>query len=1092
MDGRIPRRRALVRAAALVLALATALLTATATAAQATHSPLRVGELTVGDLSDPLGVEAARPKLAWRLTASRLDRGQRQTAYQVRVASSPERLARGHADVWDSGKVRSARTHGVAYDGPALGSRDRRHWQVRVWDARGRASGWSKPASWEMGLLSPADWQASWIGNGTWDAYTGDLEPVTLELPRQTARYVRLDVTRLGLPIKEGWPDPVSRLQLAEIEVADSAAPDDNLARGAAVTATDVYHAPGAWEPRFVTDGKRDSNAAPHGFTSLHHFEQDLDGSIWIQLDLGTAREFDRIRLYPRTDHKTADGRVPNFPADFTVQVGDAPDGPFTTAATYDDLSEPSVAQQPEALPLFAKQFAVQRRRVERARLYVTGLGLYEATINGKAISDAVLEPGNTDFREHVVYAAEDVTRLLRAGDNAIGLRVGTGIYDTSTYDGRYAKFRDRIGPPKALAQLEITYADGTRETVATDPSWKTTLGPTTHSNWYGGEDYDARREPAGWDTAAADLSVWETATTADPPAQDGEPARLVTRAGPAVEPVDVIVPKAITEPRPGVYVFDLGVNIAGWQRLQVSGPAGTRITMRPSELLHADGTVDQGQTGSPIYDNYTLSGEGIEVWRPHFVYHGFRYLQVEGLPQAPTVETVQGIVLRAANRSAGHFDSSNQLIDDIHRIIDRAVQGNMYHVLTDCPHREKLGWLEETHLVFDTVARNYEVGAYGRDLVAAMADAQLENGLVPDIAPEYTVFSGGFRDDPNWGSAIVLVPWNLYRTYGDADVLATYYSNMVRYVDYLGTRATGNLLDYGLGDWGTINDTTPAGVTATYGYYKAADGLAKIAAVLGKPGDAERYAQLARAIGQAFHARYHDAANHTYANGTQAADALALDMGETVPAAERQAVVDHLVDKVESNGNHLNIGEIGLGAIFRVLSDAGRDDVIYRIANQTTQPSYGAMLARGATSLTEFWDGSGSHNHFMLGAIDVWFTSGLVGIKQAPDSVAYEQLVIDPAVVGDLQAAEGSYETPQGTVRSAWRRDRRGYRLDVSVPVGATATVHVRARSANAVVEGLLPVPVRWARGVEVVGYADGEAILRVGAGDYRFRALV
>jgi alpha-L-rhamnosidase len=350
---------------------------------------------------------------------------------------------------------------------------------------------------------------------------------------------------------------------------------------------------------------------------------------------------------------------------------------------------------------------------------------------------------------------------------------------------------------------------------------------------------------------------------------------------------------------------------------------------------------------------------------------------------------------------------------------------------------------MEEDHLVFDTVTRNYDIAAYGHDVVQAMADAQRDNGLVPDIAPEYTVFGGGFRDDPNWGSAMVLVPLSLYRAYGDLNLLTTFYPNMQRYVDYLGTKATGNLLDYGLGDWATINATTPTGVTATYGYYRAVDGLRQIAAVLGRSADETRYAQLAGAIGTAFHAKYFDAANHTYATGSQCSDALALDMG-VVPDSERQAVLDHLVTNLHGNGYHLNLGEIGLPSLFDVLSTAGRSDVIYQIATQTSEPSYGAMLARGATSLTEFWDGTGSQNHFMLGAIDKWFTSGLAGIGQSDDSAGFEKLVIAPAIVGDLTHVLGRYETPNGTVRSEWRRSGRNVSLEVSVPVGSTATVRL------------------------------------------------
>ena len=1011
---------------------------------------LSVGGLRVGARRDPVGIAQERPQLSWQLRAA--GAGHRQTAYQIRVASSPARLRSGRADLWDSGRVTSGANTYVAYAGRKLGSRQQAFWTVRVWDEHRRASRWSAVSSFEIGLLSSEDWTAQWVGNPDWDAVSAPIGPAIISIPAQQARYVRLAVTKLGLPLKEGWPDKVSRLQLAEIQVFDSAAPDIDLALHGAVSCTDVYSAPGAWEPEYLTDGKTSGDTAPIGFTSLEHHGQDVSADpILITIDLGSVHSFDTLALWPRTDIRTDDGKTPNFPVDFTVQTAAAADGPFAVAATITDETAPEPAPLPDALPVFVKQFEVAQG-VRSARLYITGLGVYSASINGRQTSNAVLEPGNTTYTRHLDYATVDVTDLLRRGENAIGVSVGTGIYDTLTYSSRYAKFNARIGPPKLLAQLEITYSDGSAHTIATDSSWRTTAGPTTFSNWYGGEDYDARRLPRGWDRPGADLSGWRTVSASSAPSGD---AVLTARSGPPVEAVGQLATQELTQPKPGVYVFDLGTNVAGWQVLTVRGPAGTKITMRPAELLHADGTIDYASTGNPIYDNYTLSGRGIETWHPEFIYHGFRYIQVEGLPSAPTKDTISATILRAANTSAGSFECSDQLINDIHRIIDRATQSNMFSVLTDCPTREKLGWMEQDHLVFDAVARNYDIAAYGHDLAQAMADAQLADGLVPDIAPEYTVFGGGFRDDPNWGNAMVLVPWSLYRTYGDRELLSSYYPNMQRYVDYLSSKATGNLLDYGLGDWATINASTPTGVTATFGYFKAVDGLRQIADVLGKAADATRYAQLAGAIGTAFHAKYFDAANHTYATGSQCSDSLALDMPGVVPDVERPQVLDHLVANLTANGYHLNIGEIGLASLFDVLSAAGRSDVIYQVATQTTAPSYGAMLARGATSLTELWDGQGSQNHFMLGAIDKWFTAGLAGIGQAEDSAGFAKLLIAPAIVGDLTRVAGRYETPNGTVRSEWRRSGDAVSLEVSVPIGSSATVRLPGQPDHTVPSG-------------------------------------
>jgi alpha-L-rhamnosidase len=1006
--------------------------------------------LSADGLGSPLGIGDVRPTLSWHLTSARS--GAVQTAYEIRATG--ERLR------WDSGRVASAAT-AVAYGGSTPGSRDRVSWQVRLWDGHGHPSGWSAPAHWEMGLLKPSDWTASWIGDPDW----ADRQPapVTVTMPAQAARYVRLDVTRLGLPLKEGWPDKVSRLQLAEIAVADSARPDTNLALHAPVTASDVYTAPGSWEPRFVTDGLLTTDQAPYGYTSLEHQEQDLTDPVQITLDLGKVQHFDRVLLYPRTDTLTDDGRTPNFPEDFTVKADDS-----VVATVKGQEAPPPLHGRPAALPVLAKDFQVHGR-VRSARLYATGRGVIDPALNGHAVGDAVLEPPNTDYRTRIVYSTYDVTRLLRRGGNTLSVGLGGGMADVPGTPGRYEKLTRSDGTPAFTGQLEITYADGHHATVASDTTWRSALGPTTFSNWYGGEDYDARRTPQDW----------RDAVRVDPPA-----ATLTARDAPPIKIVDTLRAKKITEPRTGVYVVDLGVNFAGWEQLRLSGPAGTKVTMRPGELLDAGGTVGQSTTGSPIWDTYTLSGKGTETWHPRFAYHGFRYLQLEGLPSAPASGTVTGLVLRTANAPAGTFTSSDPLINDIHTIIDRAIQSNMYSVLTDCPHREKLGWLEEDNLVFGSVARDYDVAAYYRELVRNMAEAQTADGLVPDIAPEYTVFSGGFRDDPNWGGSLVLAPWQLYATYGDTATLRTYYPNMQRYVDYLSSKAAGDLLDYGLGDWITFDNSTPVGVTASFGYYRVASAMSGIARVLGKADDAGRYAALAARIGAAFNDKYLEEDKGTYASGSQASDALALDMG-IVPAAKRQAVLDHLAASIKANGYHLTVGEIALPSVFRVLSGAGLDDLIYTVATQTGNPSYGYQVTHGATSLTENWDGptsGNSQNHFMLGAIDEWFGSGLAGIRQAEGSVAFEHLLIRPAVVGDLTRASGSYDTPRGRVTSAWSRSGGTLRLDVTVPPGAPARVEVPLLGGTARPQATPGA--RW------IGVQNGHGVFEVGSGHWTFTA--
>jgi alpha-L-rhamnosidase len=1045
-----------------------------------------VEHLQADDLTDPIGVDDATPQLSWQLSTGR---DVVQSAYEIRAARSEDAL--GSPDLWDSGKVSSAESSGVNYAGTTLRSRQRVWWQVRVWDGNGAASPWSRPAFWEMALLSPSDWSANWISNQDWLA--DRVHPAIQDLPSaRDARYVRINITDINdTTVKPEDAVNDYRVELAELGIVDKAAPGSDLALGGQVSTSDSVDVPGEWGRQYLTDGLLTTDSAPFGYRSEGRPQatswDNLNDPVTITIDLGQVRHFDRLLLYPRSDVVSPFGQTPNFPKNFTISVSS--DGAAFTQLlkVSKTLPPPSTMHTaPPALPVFAKQFQVDTQ-VRSARLYVTGVGIYAATIDGNPVSQAVLEPPNADYRQQVVYSTYDVTHLLRPGANAIGTQLGNGTYDvynTPDHPQRYQKLATDIGPPKMLAQLEITYADGRTQIVATDASWRTTLGNTTFSNWYGGEDYDVRRLPSGWDMPAADLGGWQAATPTTPPAPT---TQLLAHDDPPITPVDVLHPVAITHPKDGVYVLDFGTNIAGWEQLTLDGPAGTQVTVLPTEKLTPDGVADQrtfnqlGESSGPVWDTITLDGNGPLTWHPQFVYHGFRYLELRGLASAPTADQASAIVLRTANASAGSFASSDGLLNGIHRIIDRAIQANMYSILTDCPTREKLGWLEQANLVYGSVARNYDIAAYYRMFVRDMAQAQTSQGLIQNIAPDYHRYGNG---DANWGGTFVLGPWLQYKTYGDVQILRDNYAAMQHYVDFLATRTIGYLLQGGdFGDWITSDSRTPKELIQTYAYHRIVSAMSKIAAVLGRGADAQGYATLAGHIGDAVNAKYLDEAHATYSTGTQADDAFALDMG-IVPANDKQAVLDHLIASIRAQGNHLTVGEIGLPAVLNALTAAGRDDVIYDLATQTTAPSWGYQVVNGATSLGEAWNGPttlSSQNHFMLGAIDEWFTTHLGGIDQATDSVAYHDLQIKPSVLGTLDHVAASYRSPYGLISTDWTRSGASLQLTVAVPGNSTATVYVPLAATGAT-SATAP------HGATFVGNADGHAMYRVGSGTWSF----
>jgi alpha-L-rhamnosidase len=858
----------------------------------------------------------------------------------------------------------------------------------------------------------------------------------------------------------------VSRLQLAEIEAY---AGGELVSRGATVSANEVYQAPGAWEPRFAADGKLTSVGAPHGYTSLHRFDSALDPSLWLELDLGEIRDVDEIRLYPRTDTLTPDGQVANFPRDFTMRARASAADPWTAVHTVVDQAPPEQPAKPGAMPLLARDFKA-RGAIESARLYAVGLGVYEARLNGRKVGDAVLEPANTDFRDRVQYTTYDVTDLLRAGPNTLGFLLGNGIYNVPATPGRYQKLAESMGPPKLLAQLEVTYADGSRQVVGTDESWRTAPGPITFSGWYGGEDHDAALQPAGWDRPGADRVAW----TAVEPVGGDEPA-LSAQEAPPVRVQETLRATRRTEVAPGTWRYDLPRNVAGWPQITVSGAANKTVRMTTGEQLAGE-RVSQAAIGGPVHFDYTPASDARTTWHPRFSYHGFQYIEVTGVDEPPAVDDVAGVVLRADNERGGSLETSDPMLNQVHELVVRATESNMYSVLTDCPHREKLGWLEETHLLFDTVSANWDVASYYRQLVRNMRDAQLPTGMVPDIAPEYTVFSGGFRDDPNWGGAIIKAPQKMFENYGDVDAMHENYPAMQRYFDYLTSKADGHILDYGLGDWGAFDTSTPVAIPATTGYYEFAVALSEIAMAVGEDGDAATYRQAAERIRAAFNERFFDADTASYGSGSQASLALPLAAG-MVPDAHRDAVLQTLLADIEDRDMHLTTGEIGLRALLDALGDAGRADVVLAMAKNPTQPSYAHMVNSGATTLWEFWDGAGSRNHFMMGAIDDWMYRYLAGVR--PTAPGFREFTVEPLVPEGLDHVRATWPSPYGAITSEWRRSDGGLVVEVEVPVNTTATVSVpvvgRDRPATP-------------PGAEFRGMDGDRAVFAVGSGAWSF----
>ena len=558
-----------------------------------------------------------------------------------------------------------------------------------------------------------------------------------------------------------------------------------------------------------------------------------------------------------------------------------------------------------DVLPLLRKDFTVGNN-LKRATIYVAGLGQFEASLNGKKIGDHFLDPGWTNYDKEALYVPFDVTSQVSAGVNTIGVMLGNGMYYIPRE--RYRKFTGAFGYPKMKCLLVLQYQDGRIERVVSDESWKTAPGPITFSSIYGGEDFDARKVQAGWDHPNFDDRLWNSAVVLK------DSVQLHSQKEEPVMVMDSFATKKITHPKPNVWIYDMGQNASGIPQISLRGTGGSAVKITPGELLSDSGLVTQQATGSPSYFNYTLKGKGIETWHPQFSYYGFRYLQVEGAEpdtiktkgDLPVIIKMQSFHIRNSAKVAGHFYCSNELFNKTFNLINWAVKSNMVSILTDCPTREKLGWLEQDHLMANSIRYNYDVINLFRQEIQVMKAAQLDNGMIPDIAPEYVRFDGGFLDSPEWGSTAVLLPWYLYQWYGDKSVLEGSYYMIKRYVDYLSSKAKNHIVDYGLGDWFDIGpknpgvaQLTPLAVTATAYYYYDTKILGQIAQLLGKQADAKQYKGQASTIKKAYNDRFFNMKTNNYATGSQTANSISVYMGLTT-LENKKAVVDNIVADVQ------------------------------------------------------------------------------------------------------------------------------------------------------------------------------------------------
>ena len=757
--------------------------------------------------------------------------------------------------------------------------------------------------------------------------------------------------------------------------------------------------------------------------------------------------------------------------------------------------------------------------RPARAVVYATALGVYELHVNGRRVGDHVLAPEFTDYRTRTQYQAYDVTSLLQPGENVIAALLGDGWYagGVGLAQALINKPRNIYGDhPRFLAQLEITSQTGANSRIVTDGSWRSTReGPIRSSDILNGESYDARDELPGWDKAGFDDSRWSAADVAS-----NAGTELVAQPNEPIRVTQDITPISVAEPKPGVYVFDLGQNMVGWARITVRGAAGTTVTISHAEMLSDDGTVyTDNLRGAQQTDRYTLRGSAAdpETFEPHFTYHGFRYVQITGLTTKPGLTDVVGRQVNSALSEASTFETSSPLITKLWQNVRWTQRDNMLGIPTDCPQRdERLGWMGDIQVFSGTSIFNADMGAFFTKWMRDVRDAQTPDGRYADFSPQPfrqrldEMRRGDFMGVPGWGDAGVVMPWRLWQQYGDMRQLRENYAAAKRWIgfirvnnpDLLWKNKRGN--DYG--DWlnaDTMNDSTlprtggevPKPVFATMMFAYATDLVAHIAKVLGNDAEAAQYGALFSDIKTAFNAAYVTADGHLERN-TQAGYALALHF-DLLPESKRAAAVAHMIEGIDAYHGHMSTGFHSTYRMMLELSRAGRSDVAYKLVNTITFPSWGYSIENGATTIWERWDGyvkgrgfqdkgMNSFNHYAIGAVAEWMYRVILGINNDDDHPGYEHFVLHPIPGGGLTWAKGSYNSIRGKIESSWRTDGATFTEDVTIPANATATVYVPAKSVERVTEN--GVPASRSTGVRFVRMEGDAAVFEVESGTYSF----
>ena len=734
------------------------------------------------------------------------------------------------------------------------------------------------------------------------------------------------------------------------------------------------------------------------------------------------------------------------------------------------------------------KEFAIDKP-IEKAKIYVCGLGFYELRINGNKIGERILEPAQTDYNKIALYSTYDITNSLKT-ENAIGVILGNGRC-IENYGYNF---------PKLILQINIHYTDGTSNIICSDESWNVSQGPIRENGIYYGETYDARLEIHGWDKPNFDDSSWDDVISV-------KGYNLASQMMQPIKNSKILKPQKIYSPKPGIYIYDFGQNFTGFIRLKVRGPRGCQIILRFSELVYEDETLNTATNGNAkATDIYFLKGEGEEIFEPHFTYHGFRYVEIAGFPGVPTIDNVEGLFFHTAVKKVGDFSCSNDLFNQIHTNIIWGQLSNLMSIPTDCPQRdERNGWMGDAQLTVEEAIFNFDVARFYSKYLRDIILCQKEDGSLSDVVPPYWKF---YPADPAWGTAYITIAWYIYWYYGDIRILKEHYEGMKKYIEYLSSIAKENLIYFGkYGDWcppcNIVSRKTPIELTSSWYYYHDVHLLARIAHTLGKQEDHEYFSNKANEIKEAFNTKFlkevYDVVKHTPVDRTisQTSNILPLYL-DMVPENKKKKVLSTLVKSIkEEFSYHFDTGIVGTRYIFDALTENGYPEVVYKMVNQRSYPGYGYMIREGATTLWERWEkleglGMNSHNHIMFGTVDMWFYNTLAGIKSLEPG--WKSLRIKPFIPKNMSYTSASIETIKGVISSSWEKIEVNLKLTVKIPVGCKAKVWIPIENEDCIIkEGDVIIwrsdeKIEHQVNIEFKGINENYIIFNIGSGFYQF----